>query len=73
MRTASGPVPATLDRLVRRCLEKDPDERYQAARDVAFALEGLGNGSEGKVRAGFHPGRLAPWSGPPPRRSPSAP
>ena len=33
------PVPIALDRLVRRCLEKDPDERFQSARDVAFALE----------------------------------
>jgi Tol biopolymer transport system component len=32
-------VPASLDRLVRRCLEKDPEERFQSARDVAFALE----------------------------------
>jgi serine/threonine-protein kinase len=28
-----------LDRIVRRCLEKSPDERFQQARDLAFALE----------------------------------
>ena len=32
-------VPFALDRIVRRCLEKDPAERFQSARDVAFALE----------------------------------
>src|SRR5262245_15814795 len=37
--TGSGPVPPGLDRVVRRCLEKDPDERFQTARDLAFALE----------------------------------
>jgi eukaryotic-like serine/threonine-protein kinase len=34
-------VPISVDRIVRRCLEKRPDERFQSARDLAFALEGL--------------------------------
>jgi eukaryotic-like serine/threonine-protein kinase len=34
-------VPPILERLVRHCLEKTPDERFQSARDVAFALESL--------------------------------
>jgi len=32
-------VPQSLERIVRRCLEKDPGERFQSAKDVAFALE----------------------------------
>ncbi|MBZ5589863.1 MAG: protein kinase [Acidobacteriia bacterium] len=32
-------VPPALDRIVRRCLEKRPEERFQSARDLAFALE----------------------------------
>jgi len=32
-------VPVALDRIVRRCLEKDPDARFQSARDLAFALD----------------------------------
>jgi Tol biopolymer transport system component len=30
-----------VDRIVRHCLEKNPAERFQTARDVAFALESL--------------------------------
>ena len=38
-------VPPALDRIVRHCLEKDPAQRFQSARDVAFALEGIGTQS----------------------------
>ena len=38
-------VPPALDKLVRRCVEKDPDDRFQSARDVAFALDALSSGS----------------------------
>ena len=34
-------IPAGLDRIIRHCLEKNPAERFQSARDVAFALEAL--------------------------------
>src|SRR5688572_805556 len=34
-------MPPALDRIVRRCLEKRPEERFQSARDLAFALEGV--------------------------------
>jgi Tol biopolymer transport system component/predicted Ser/Thr protein kinase len=37
-------VPPPVRGLVRRCLEKDPAERFQSARDLAFALEGLLSG-----------------------------
>lgn len=35
-----GASPA-LQRVLTRCLEKLPDERFQSARDLAFALEGM--------------------------------
>lgn len=35
-------VPALLERLVRHCLEKDPVQRFQSARDLVFALETSG-------------------------------
>jgi serine/threonine-protein kinase len=34
-------LPADLDRIVRRCLEKDPTRRFQTARDVRIELEDL--------------------------------
>jgi Tol biopolymer transport system component len=42
----AAPPPPALERLVRHCLEKRPEERFQSARDVAFALETLLAGSE---------------------------
>jgi Tol biopolymer transport system component len=35
-----------LERVLRHCLEKSPDERFQSARDLAFALEALSGLSE---------------------------
>jgi Tol biopolymer transport system component len=34
-------VPPGLERVVRRCLEKDPGERFQSAHDLGLALETL--------------------------------
>jgi len=34
-------IPPALDRVMRRCLEKSPDERFQSARDLAFAIEAI--------------------------------
>ena len=33
--------PSSLDRLIRRCLAKDPDERWQSAHDVGLQLESI--------------------------------
>jgi eukaryotic-like serine/threonine-protein kinase len=38
-------VPASLERIVRHCLEKNPAQRFQSAGDVAFALEALADSS----------------------------
>ena len=44
--SASGaPIPPALVRIVNRCLEKNPSERFQTANDLAFALEGLSDSS----------------------------
>lgn len=42
-------LPASLDRIVRHCLEKNPAERFQTARDVAFALEMLSHSSTARA------------------------
>jgi tRNA A-37 threonylcarbamoyl transferase component Bud32 len=36
-----NPVSPGLERIVRRCLEKKPEQRFQSAKDLAFALEAL--------------------------------
>jgi len=44
-------VPSAVTSLVLHCLEKDPELRFQSARDVAFALDGLA-GASGSTRVG---------------------
>jgi eukaryotic-like serine/threonine-protein kinase len=56
--STSGPgLPAGLVRVVRRSLEKSPDDRFQTARDLAFALEGAATDSNPPVTASSSPGR----------------
>ncbi|MGB0117213.1 MAG: protein kinase [Terriglobales bacterium] len=44
------PVSPGLERIVRRCLEKQPEQRFQSAKDLAFALEAL-SGTTSKTAA----------------------
>jgi hypothetical protein len=37
----SRPMPPGLQRIVRHCLEKSPEQRFHSAHDVAFALQSL--------------------------------
>jgi Tol biopolymer transport system component len=39
--TDSKLVSPSLERIIRRCLEKQPEQRFQSARDLAFALSTL--------------------------------
>jgi eukaryotic-like serine/threonine-protein kinase len=39
------------DRVVRHCLEKNPNQRFQSAHDMAFALEALAGRTSGPVQA----------------------
>ena len=57
-------VSPALERIVRRCLEKNPEQRFQSARDLSFALGAL-SGTEASTiaRAAAGPRRvsLGPW------------
>jgi len=59
---ASGrDLPPGLERVVRHCLEKRPGERFQSARDLAFALETLSVPTLPALRALAPRGRRAGW------------
>jgi eukaryotic-like serine/threonine-protein kinase len=60
------PMPAALDRIVRHCLEKSPEQRFQSARDLAFHLESTssisGTGSTPSIKFEKpRSGRLSRW------------
>ncbi len=38
---SSPNITLPLERIIRRCLEKDPNERFQSAKEVGFALKAL--------------------------------
>jgi tRNA A-37 threonylcarbamoyl transferase component Bud32/Tol biopolymer transport system component len=44
-------VPSALDRIVRRCLEKQPEERFHSAHDLALALESVSTSSSSSSSA----------------------
>jgi serine/threonine-protein kinase len=56
-------APAALDRLLKRCLAKDPDDRWQTARDLKAELEWIAS-SSGHAAAALTPvarRSLLPW------------
>ncbi len=48
-------APSELERIVRKCLEKDPDERYQSAREVVLDLRAITKAPAEAQRTGTHP------------------
>ena len=46
-----------LERIVEKCLEKDPENRYQSARELAVDLRRLEHGSEASFASGPVPSR----------------
>jgi eukaryotic-like serine/threonine-protein kinase len=44
-------APPAMQRVVHRCLEKRPEQRFQSASDLAFALEALSDSSSSAVAA----------------------
>ena len=49
--SADRPIPPGLQRIVSRCLEKNPAARFQSTRDLAFALEGMSTPSDSSAAA----------------------
>ena len=50
-------IPSGLQRVVHRCLEKNPEKRFQSASDLAFALEALSDSGSGPLVATAHGSR----------------
>lgn len=48
--TTDKQIPPALDRLMRRCLEKDREQRFQSAKDLTFALDSISAGT-GQLQA----------------------
>jgi Tol biopolymer transport system component/predicted Ser/Thr protein kinase len=59
----SGVAPPALDRVLKRCLEKDPENRWQSARDLKAELEWIEQPSSevGAVPAAIARHRPLPW------------
>jgi eukaryotic-like serine/threonine-protein kinase len=52
-------IPVSFQQIVRHCLEKEPESRFQSARDLAFALETLSDAPSGRQRAsGVHGSKM---------------
>jgi eukaryotic-like serine/threonine-protein kinase len=56
---ADRPIPAALERIIRHCLEKQPEERFRSAHDLAFALEAAMGASDSISAALPAPARSA--------------
>jgi serine/threonine protein kinase len=64
--SSAASVPPSLSRLVLHCLEKDPNDRFQNARDLAFDLQSLANPSSSETvapRVETRRSRAAVWLG----------
>jgi eukaryotic-like serine/threonine-protein kinase len=54
-------IPPHLDRVVHRCLEKSPSQRFQSAKDIAFALEAMSASTSAAMPLAVPPARRRWW------------
>lgn len=54
-------APPALQRVVQRCLEKQPEQRFQSASDLAFALEALSDSDIVPIASHNIPGSRRVW------------
>src|ERR1700690_4067407 len=60
------PVSPGLERIVRRCLEENPEQRFKSAKDLAFGLEALSGttfrtGSHAAIQTASEENKKSPW------------
>jgi len=53
-------IPPALQRVVHRCLEKNPEQRFHSASDLAFALDALSDSGASPAVAAQVPSRRSP-------------
>jgi eukaryotic-like serine/threonine-protein kinase len=64
-RDAAGPsslrpgIPVAFDRLVLRCLAKDPEERWQSVRDILFQVRAIGERGSSPTVVRWRPPHIA--------------
>ncbi|HEU5335768.1 MAG TPA: hypothetical protein VFU27_07390, partial [Terriglobales bacterium] len=56
--TSGAPVPPLLENIVRHCLEKRPEERFQSASDIVFDLQQITLACSSTLRAQSAPAKL---------------
>ena len=54
------PVSPALGRIIQRCLEKDPQQRFQSAKDLSFALGTLSGSDVSASAVAIAPSRKLP-------------
>ncbi|HVN21488.1 MAG TPA: WD40 repeat domain-containing serine/threonine protein kinase [Dongiaceae bacterium] len=59
-------IPPAYQEIVRHCLEKEPDNRFQSAKDLVFALQTISGSASTSFRSGSgrisgRPKKAAPW------------
>jgi len=59
-------IPPGYQDIVKHCLEKDPENRFQSAKDLAFALQTLSGSAPVRIAAPYgtkaRAGRALPWT-----------